>query len=70
MPSTTYQRYIKSTAWRRKRCQVLIRCGSICERCGEWPVVNVHHLTYARLGDERLEDLLGVCFNCHKELHS
>jgi hypothetical protein len=29
----------------------------------------VHHLTYARLGDEPLSDLLGLCKSCHRAIH-
>ena len=64
-----YAEYIRSAAWREKRLAVILRCRGICERCGLWPVVNVHHLTYERLGDEPLSDLLGVCVRCHEELH-
>lgn len=64
-----YEVYIRSESWRQKRLQVLRRARGICERCNEWPVVNVHHITYERLGDERLEDLLGVCICCHDLLH-
>jgi hypothetical protein len=64
-----YQTYIKSTAWRRKRIEVIRRARGLCERCGRWPITNVHHLSYRRLGDELPGDLLGVCQVCHEELH-
>jgi len=64
-----YQTYIRSDAWRQKRQQVIARAHGICERCGRWPIVNVHHLTYEHIGNEGLEDLLGVCSRCHRELH-
>jgi hypothetical protein len=65
-----YHSYINSKEWKtNKRTEVLRRSGGVCERCHKWPVVNVHHLTYERLGNELLEDLLGVCTKCHKELH-
>lgn len=66
---TTYQSHIKSAAWKRKRLQVIQRAGGTCERCGKWAIVNVHHLTYERVGDEELSDLIGVCPRCHEELH-
>ena len=69
MASATYQRYIKSPAWRRLRCEVVRRCGGVCERCHEWPVVNIHHLTYDHWGDERLYELVALCFDCHDEAH-
>ncbi len=30
---------------------------------------DVHHLTYARLYDEMLFDLIAVCRDCHERLH-
>jgi 5-methylcytosine-specific restriction endonuclease McrA len=64
-----YRRYIRSPRWRAKRAAVILRARGLCERCHTWPIVNVHHLSYDRLGDERPEDLLGVCVKCHEELH-
>ena len=67
--AVVYREYIRSKAWRDRRNQVLRRSRGVCERCGKWPVVNVHHRTYERLGSERLEDLIGVCRHCHEEMH-
>lgn len=64
-----YQKYLQSAEWKELRRQVILRAKGTCERCKEWPVVNVHHLTYERLGKELLEDLLGVCTKCHREFH-
>ena len=64
-----YASYMKSRAWRRVRLAVIRRAGGVCERCGRWPIVNVHHLSYQRVGEEPLSDLLGVCSKCHKDLH-
>lgn len=64
-----YHTYIASAEWRRRRAAVLLRARGRCERCSLWPVVNVHHVTYANLGNESLCDLLGVCRKCHRELH-
>lgn len=67
--SVDYYKYIRSPAWRKKRAEVILRSKGRCERCGKWPVVNVHHLSYANLGNEPLSDLLGVCVKCHMEFH-
>lgn len=64
-----YQAYLRSEGWRMLRAAVICRAKGLCERCGKWPVVNVHHLNYERLGREQLGDLLGVCSKCHQELH-
>jgi predicted HNH restriction endonuclease len=29
----------------------------------------VHHMTYDHLGNEPLADLMGLCPDCHKEVH-
>jgi 5-methylcytosine-specific restriction endonuclease McrA len=64
-----YAAYRRSAAWQCKRVRVIRRCGGICERCGLWPATVVHHLTYERIGEERDEDLQGVCIKCHAQLH-
>jgi phage terminase large subunit GpA-like protein len=47
----------------------IARCHRVCEHCGERRAVQAHHLTYERLGDELLTDLLAVCLECHEEIH-
>ncbi len=66
---TTYHAHLRSHRWFALRLRVLVRSGGICERCGERAMVDVHHLTYRRLGHERMGDVLGVCRPCHRELH-
>jgi 5-methylcytosine-specific restriction endonuclease McrA len=64
--SPFYAAYMKSEAWRAKRKVVLFRAGNRCQRCGERKGLQVHHLTYDRLGRESLSDLICLCKNCHK----
>jgi hypothetical protein len=64
-----YRSYIRSPAWKARRIEVIRRAKGICERCHRWPIVNVHHVTYERLGRELPGDLLGVCNLCHQEIH-
>ena len=33
------------------------------------PATQVHHLTYAHLGDELLFELISVCDDCRKRIH-
>lgn len=66
-----YELYLRSDAWQAKRAAVLERAGRHCERCpagsGRFPVaLDVHHLTYAHLGDEALEELEALCRPCHE----
>lgn len=69
MPAIDYKSYLASPAWRARRLDVIRRCRGVCERCNRWPVVNVHHLTYERVGSELPGDLLGVCIKCHQDFH-
>lgn len=70
MTRTEYHAYLASREWAVKREAVRQRSGNRCERwfnghrcVGEHE--NTHHLTYIRIGNELLEDLLGVCEDCH-----
>ena len=64
-----YSEYLKSPEWRAKRLKVLARAKGICEGCGEVHATQVHHLTYERVGDELLFDLVAICDECHHKAH-
>lgn len=62
----TYRAHIKSAKWRRIRKLKLDAAHGQCQKCGSWHGRReVHHLTYDRLGDERPEDLIVLCGDCH-----
>lgn len=63
-----YQRYLASREWALKKEQVRKRSRDKCERCKRAPYEATHHLTYERVGNERLEDLQAVCNACHEFL--
>jgi len=62
-----YEEHLASPAWQELRQQVIERQDGRC-RCGAFGT-DVHHLTYQRLGDERLDDLELLCRPCHQEEH-
>lgn len=64
-----YREYTKSKEWQARRELVKMRDGGRCRMCGSKPAYNVHHLTYERVGKEKLGDLLLVCDACHKDEH-
>lgn len=64
-----YLTYLQSAEWQSKRAQVIARSGGVCESCGKARGLDVHHKTYARLTDERLDDLMHVCRPCHEAIH-
>jgi hypothetical protein len=78
-----YDKFLEGPHWQELRKQKLeeqrSRLGyNCCEKCGErQPVpptretaLHLHHLTYERLGEERLEDVLVICPHCHKKEHA
>lgn len=64
-----YRAYLQSDVWKEKRRQVLDRANGKCEKCGVILLdPDVHHLTYDRVGgNERLDDLMVLCFPCHRK---
>lgn len=64
-----YQAYLCSREWSILKQAVHDRSGGECERCHTGSIEAVHHLTYARKYNERLEDLAGWCKACHEFTH-
>lgn len=67
--SPEYTRYISSDAWREKRKRRLSIDRYRCANCGSRESLQVHHLSYARLGHERMSDLVTLCRGCHNLAH-
>jgi 5-methylcytosine-specific restriction endonuclease McrA len=64
-----YDAYLSTSKWKALREKVLLRAKGLCEGCGERRATQVHHLTYERLGNEMLFDLVAVCHDCQKQIH-
>ncbi len=64
-----YNQYLLTPEWQSLRRRVLLRSGGLCEGCRLRPAVQVHHLTYERVGKEMLFDLAAVCLECHEKIH-
>ena len=65
-----YAEYLQSEAWATKRSKIMTRARGVCEGCGERQATQVHHLTYARVFNEMLFDLVAVCDDCHDRCHT
>ena len=65
-----YDAYLASETWRNKRAEALRRDEGVCQGCRTRPANQVHHLTYAHLGDELLFELISVCDDCHERIHA
>ena len=60
--------YLQSAKWQRMR-SFKLTMNPVCECCGFGTTLEVHHITYKRLGNERPEDLAVVCRTCHQSIH-
>lgn len=65
----SYAHFLASDHWAGMRQRVLERDAGSCTRCPSKVRLQVHHLTYKRLGRERMEDLTMLCRACHREAH-
>ena len=69
MKARDYRAYIKSPAWQAKRKAYRSRYPWKCFVCGTTGKLHLHHTTYARLGEEQLEDLVPLCERHHVATH-
>ena len=65
-----YREYLLSDHWAQFKARILNKRGPQCEQCGtaKGPI-DVHHLTYERLGQELVTDVEVLCRNCHQKRH-
>lgn len=64
-----YKQYIENGSWKDKSDKYL-QSNSICEICHKHTATQVHHNSYARIGEELEEDLTAICDRCHYGIHS
>jgi len=67
--SPRYTAYISSPEWYAVRDAKLNQVGHRCQECGDSERLEVHHLSYDRFENERLEDLQVLCHFCHMREH-
>jgi 5-methylcytosine-specific restriction endonuclease McrA len=65
--SQKYVQHLSSDAWKDIRAAALERAGWRCQRCHSRGPLEVHHLTYERLGNEADSDLQALCGACHEK---
>lgn len=68
-PKVAYKNYLKTRAWKNKRKEAIKHHGGKCAVCGCDGKLDVHHLTYSRLGKEKMSDLQLLCRQHHREAH-
>lgn len=65
-----YKAYLYTEHWRRKRRHIAKQRNYTCERCKERieKGFQIHHKTYAHIGDERDKELMFLCERCHEKI--
>lgn len=62
--------YLQSQQWKDIRKVILKRDNYTCRKCHEDNIpLEIHHITYARLGHEDYSDLVALCRTCHQSIH-
>jgi hypothetical protein len=69
LKSLPYEQYLQTAHWRARRNTALKRAGYRCSRCSVGRQLQVHHLSYDRLGAELDADLEVLCRGCHLGEH-
>jgi 5-methylcytosine-specific restriction endonuclease McrA len=64
-----YHDYLLTPEWQCFREAILEDRNYTCEICSAEVGLQVHHLTYVRIGQELSEDVLVLCGECHKQEH-
>jgi hypothetical protein len=64
-----YAEYLLTPEWKERRRLAISFAQSRCQSCGSDQRLEVHHLTYERVGKEWPGDLFVVCRPCHREIH-
>lgn len=68
-PWYKYYAYLGSDTWKQKRKLVFERDNNLCQICKKETATEVHHLTYQNIYNEPIEDLIAICYECHKKKH-
>jgi len=65
-----YSAYLRSGAWRERKADYWASDQPQDCICGKTDGLQLHHLTYERVGDEPPTDLTPLCPNCHAMIHT
>lgn len=66
-----YNKYLTSKKWHKKRLEIAKLHNYKCEICKKYTPshFHIHHKTYEHLGNERNNELMFLCEECHVKLH-
>jgi len=66
------QKYWNSDEWAEMKVDLITVRGQRCQRCGKWKPIQclaVHHLSYKNFKNEKPEDVVLICHECHQKEH-
>ncbi len=69
MDQVDYYEYIESAIWQKRAFEAKKRVGFRCQICyihEDKSILDAHHRTYDRLGNEAPEDITVLCRDCHE----
>ena len=65
-----YKEYLQTPEWNEVRTDALKRASYRCQVCNaNKTTLDVHHRTYERRGEERANDIIVLCRDCHGTFH-
>jgi hypothetical protein len=67
MPS--YEAYLASKLWYATKKRLGVGGKKPCPCCKKPAFLELHHVSYQRLGAELSNDIIGVCNECHAAIH-
>jgi hypothetical protein len=65
-----YADYLRSDEWIRKRTIRIQTDGNSCAICGSSNHLQVHHMTYKNVPNEKNSDMITLCRNCHIKIEN
>lgn len=65
----TYKEYIKSDFWKDRKREYYKNHKKECQVCKSRWRIGLHHISYRNLGKEADDDLVPLCWSCHKKYH-
>lgn len=66
----TYDQYLCSPHWQVFKQEFWNQTHRICFSCkSTHQPLSIHHLTYKRLGKEKISDVVPLCTSCHEKIH-
>ncbi len=61
--------YLQSDKWQALRQKRFKKDNYCCFSCKQSLPLELHHITYKRLGNEHLNDVRSLCRDCHQAIH-